>query len=315
MKEVSLVIRTWNCRSALEACLGCLRMQRFQDFETVVVDSGSTDGTQELAKGENVRLICLSRELFTYGGALNRGFEASRGHLLGALSAHSLLLDPEALGRMVEVLRGADERVIGVFGCAVFDDALAHALPPDPRPIRVTADLFRKRANAAFSNSCSLFRRAFWETVPFSTQRCEDQIWAAHFLERGLATLQLPAVRYRYRLDRPARYYIQKHRLDYLTLYHLWPQAEWPRMELTNGSHVRYRLWCIVHWLRKSGWRWDRLKDEQKWFAAGEIGLILASAQVRGGRGWGAVLAADCLRALGSSARRKGWFLPSEKWP
>jgi len=315
MKEVSIVIRTWNCRDTLEACLMCLARQRFRDFEVIVVDSGSTDGTAERAAREGVRLLRISRAEFSYGGALNLGFAVAETPVVGALSAHSLLLNPDALGRMAATLKAADDRVVGVFGCAVFDDALARHPTADAVPIRVTAADLRRRCNAGFSNSCSLLWRSFWQTFPFPSERCEDQVWASHFLTQGYATLQLPAVRYRYRLDRPAWYYIRKHMLDLLTLYRLWPEAEWPRSELTSGSNVRYRLWCLFHWWRRLGWRWHRLNDEQKWFSANEMGLFLASARVRGGRGWWGVMASDVIRALGTSARRKGWFLPSTKWP
>lgn len=43
MKQVSVVIPNWNGRNLLWSCLDSLYRQEFQDFETIVVDNGSTD--------------------------------------------------------------------------------------------------------------------------------------------------------------------------------------------------------------------------------------------------------------------------------
>ncbi len=315
MNDVSLIIRTWNCRDVLRECLAGLDRQTFRDFERIVVDSGSTDGTVETARTAGARVVCLPPGSFTYGDTLNRGFREAQGAVLGALSAHSVFLDPEALGRLVATFRAADERVAGVYGCPVYTDADAAAWPLDPTPVRMTADSFRRCCNTGLSNSCSLIRRDLWEAHPFPPERCEDQKWAAYFLERGYSTLQAPAVRYRYRLDRPWRYYVRKHRDDLLMLHRTWPDAEWPKSALTNGPKVRWRFWLIWNWLRLSRWKWDQLNDVQKWFAASELGLFEASSRVRGGRFWWAVAVLDLARTLLVPARTKGWFLPSEGWP
>jgi len=315
MTAVSLIIRTWNCREALQDCLAGLAGQRFRDFETIVVDSGSTDGTAEAAEAAGVRLLRRTARSFRYGDTLNLGFREAASPILGALSAHSILLDPEALGRLAAALRQADDRVAAVYGCAVFSETEARQPPADAKPLRVTAEQFTQSCDRGLSNSCSLIRRDLWEAHPFPAERCEDQRWAAHFLDRGYATLQLPSVRYRYRLDRPWSYYVRKHRDDLLMLHRTWPAAAWPKSALTDAAKVRYRFWHVCARLRCAGWRWERLSDKQKWWAAQELGLFLASARTRGGRFWGGVAAADMARALLRPARQKGWFLVSEEWP
>src|SRR5918911_1923294 len=41
--RVTVVIPNWNGRRFLSTCLGSLRRQSFENFETVLVDNGSTD--------------------------------------------------------------------------------------------------------------------------------------------------------------------------------------------------------------------------------------------------------------------------------
>jgi GT2 family glycosyltransferase len=45
MPEISVVVLNWNGRQFLEDCLLSLRRQTFRDFETILVDNGSTDGS------------------------------------------------------------------------------------------------------------------------------------------------------------------------------------------------------------------------------------------------------------------------------
>ena len=46
----SVVVSNWNGRDYLERCLPCLAAQTFADHEVIVVDNGSTDGSQELLR-------------------------------------------------------------------------------------------------------------------------------------------------------------------------------------------------------------------------------------------------------------------------
>lgn len=45
MSELAIIIASWNGRQHLEGCLPALREQTFRDFNIILVDNGSTDGT------------------------------------------------------------------------------------------------------------------------------------------------------------------------------------------------------------------------------------------------------------------------------
>jgi GT2 family glycosyltransferase len=64
---ISVIVLNWNGKSYLPRCLDALRCQTFVDFETILVDNGSTDGSQQLIKESypEVKLIELEA---------NRGF-------------------------------------------------------------------------------------------------------------------------------------------------------------------------------------------------------------------------------------------------
>lgn len=315
MSELSIVIRTFNCRDMLRDCLACLDRQTLKGAEWLVVDSGSTDGTAEAARAGGARVLAVAAGAFTYGGALNHGYAAASGRYLCSLSAHSLLLEQTVLERLVRTLKEADEKVAGVYGCPVFDDPRAEAAPGPEAPDRITLRKFEACCNLGLSNSCSVIRRELWQDFPFPPERCEDQKWAAHYLQQGYATLCVRNARYRYRLNRPWTYYVRKHRDDFLMLHRTWPRATWPQEELLDGPRLRFRCWSVMQRLRQAGWKWNSLTDTQKWHASIELGMFWAGSMLRGGRFWWPACAADLARACLLPKGRKGWVVPSGDWP
>ena len=46
--SLSIVVPAYNAMSSLEACIKSIMSGQYQDFEILLVDDGSTDGTSEL---------------------------------------------------------------------------------------------------------------------------------------------------------------------------------------------------------------------------------------------------------------------------
>jgi len=84
---LSVIIVNWNGREYLPACLDSLREQTCRDFETIVVDNGSYDGSLELLRDAYpwVRVVPLAENTgFARGN--NAGFEVSRGTYIVTLN-------------------------------------------------------------------------------------------------------------------------------------------------------------------------------------------------------------------------------------
>ena len=101
---VSVVIPNLNGEKLLPICLDTLKIQTFQDFEVIVVDNGSRDGSLRLLKEEypHVKIISLDKN---YGFALpvNRGIEAASGEFVCLLN-NDIELDPKWMEAMYEAL-------------------------------------------------------------------------------------------------------------------------------------------------------------------------------------------------------------------
>lgn len=95
MSLVSLVIRTLNEARYLGELLEAVRQQETGPFdvEVVVIDSGSTDGTLEIAEKFGCTITHITREQFSFGRSLNMGCEVARGDILVLISGHCVPSD------------------------------------------------------------------------------------------------------------------------------------------------------------------------------------------------------------------------------
>lgn len=102
--KASLVIRTLNESRHLPALLEAVASQRLDGLksEVVVIDSGSTDGTVELARRAGCVLTTIHREEFSFGRSLNRGCEAASGDVLVFISGHCVPTDEHWLQRLCQ---------------------------------------------------------------------------------------------------------------------------------------------------------------------------------------------------------------------
>ena len=87
MTIAAVVIPTWNGRHLLDACLIALAAQTCRDFETIVVDNGSADGTTAWLRERypQVRVITNDRNL-GFAAAVNQGIRASDGRYVVTLN-------------------------------------------------------------------------------------------------------------------------------------------------------------------------------------------------------------------------------------
>ena len=83
----SVIVRTRDAAATVERVFRALRAQTVES-EILVVDSGSTDGTLDVARRWCDRLLTLSPSDFSFGRALNVGAAAARAPVHFALSAH-----------------------------------------------------------------------------------------------------------------------------------------------------------------------------------------------------------------------------------
>jgi rhamnosyltransferase len=171
--NASILIRTKNEARHLRACLEAVFSQEDAGFEVIVLDSGSTDATCDIARRFPVWLMTMRPEDFTYGYALNLGFGAARHPVLVALSGHSIPLHRRWLAALLRHFEAPD--VVGVSGPEVNRWA-----PRLAAPVTLTRETVAAHRGPGFSNFNAALRRDVWARLPFHERLPygEDKEWA-----------------------------------------------------------------------------------------------------------------------------------------
>ena len=112
---ISIITAVWNRRSTIGDAMASLSRQTYRDYEHVVVDGGSTDGTLDVIAAVNDPRVRLASgpDAGIYD-ALNKGFDRARGDVIGLLHSDDLLAGPDVLSRVAEGF--ADPDVDAVYG-------------------------------------------------------------------------------------------------------------------------------------------------------------------------------------------------------
>src|SRR5438552_6692933 len=83
----SVIIPTYNRRELLRRTLGSVWRQTFKDYEVLVVDDGSTDGTYEELTASAAPLHVLRQQNTGPGEARNLAAQSARGNYLAFLDS------------------------------------------------------------------------------------------------------------------------------------------------------------------------------------------------------------------------------------
>ena len=102
--RASIIIRTLNEARYLDELLTGIAAQLTHglSYEIVLVDSGSTDDTLDIATRHGCRIQHISREQFSFGRSLNMGCEAATGDVLVITSGHCVPADSEWLYKLCQ---------------------------------------------------------------------------------------------------------------------------------------------------------------------------------------------------------------------
>lgn len=181
---ISVVIRARNEGRDLRSVLDGIAAQDWDGgVDVIVVDSGSTDDTLQIAQAGGARVISIEPEEFSFGRALNVGIGASTGELISILNGHTPPVGRTLFSSFAQHF--VDAQVAGVGGregptrwcnpCEAHDRDDYYTLEPVP-------------GRLVFSNGNSMVRRSVWEQFPFDEELpgTEDIEWALRVMAAGL---------------------------------------------------------------------------------------------------------------------------------
>jgi glycosyltransferase involved in cell wall biosynthesis len=203
---VSVVVPTFNRASLLGGALDSIQSQSMGDWECIVVDDGSTDGTPDLVASRAVadRRIRLLRieHAGSPGRSRNIGIRASCGDLVAFLDDDDLWL-PGKLASQVVLLAAEREPVMVCARVERFGDAVG----PWPRSLPKSPDLRSLLASNSIACSTVVVRRSALDQSGLfdeSLRRAQDLDLWIRLLAVGPICGQ-DAILARYRVDSARR--------------------------------------------------------------------------------------------------------------
>jgi GT2 family glycosyltransferase len=209
-QEVSVAIPVRDGGELLAEVLAALAVQTVE-HELIICDSGSRDGSLELAREHGARVLEIPSERFTHGGVRNRLIAAARGKHVALLTQDSEPADSQWLERLLEGFQLTTDVgiVYGPYRARPyatlpvrieleqwFASLSAHGDPQierlaDGERTLPAIELMGRRGFFTDANAC--IARAAWERVPFrDAAYAEDRVLAIDMLRAGYAKVFIP---------------------------------------------------------------------------------------------------------------------------
>lgn len=201
--QVSIIIPARNEAANMARCLEAINSQETsRSFEVIVIDSGSTDGTGEIAARHGAKVITIAAREFDHGRTRNLGLSNARGEYLITLVADAVPADKRWLEALIAPLE-ADPKVAGAYSRQI--------PPPGTHPLETRRILDRFTAGdepiisewpgdaawealdpeqrmylANFDDVSAVRRRSVWQKIPIAENYWgEDLDWSLKALRTG----------------------------------------------------------------------------------------------------------------------------------
>lgn len=115
MPKISVVMPVYNGEKYLREAIDSILNQTFSDFEFIIINDASKDGTEEIIKSyEDDRIVYLKNEQnLGVAGTLNRGLGVAKGEYIARMDSDDISL-PERLKKQVEYMD--KHKDVGVLG-------------------------------------------------------------------------------------------------------------------------------------------------------------------------------------------------------
>lgn len=112
--KISIITICWNNLTGLKKTMSSISEQTHKDFEWIVIDGASTDGTQVYLKNSDIpKLRYISEKDEGIYDAMNKGINMASGDFMVFLNSGDMFMDPESLTLVSENL---NKNVLFLYG-------------------------------------------------------------------------------------------------------------------------------------------------------------------------------------------------------
>jgi rhamnosyltransferase len=247
LPSYSVVIRAYNEEEHIGQLLEGIGKQTLQPLEIILVDSGSTDATIDIAKRYPIKLLHIKPEDFTFGRSLNYGIKKASGDVILIASAHVYPVFPDWAEQML--LPFMDPKVGLVYGkqrgnsTTKFSEHqhFTKMYPDQSNPIQETPVC--NNANAAI-------RRELWNKHKYDEELpgLEDLAWASWVVSQGYYLAYTAEAEVIHVHEETSQQVYNRYRREAMALKNLRPEEHFSLLDLARlyTSNVISDMWHAV---------------------------------------------------------------------
>lgn len=182
--KCSIVIRAYNEEKYIGKLLSGIAHQTISDVQVILVDSGSSDNTVEIAKKSIVDVVKIKPEEFTFGHSLNCGIQYAISDFVVIVSAHVYPVYPDWLENLLAPFE--NEKVALTYGKqrgAAVTQYSEHQIFKNWYP----ENTWTAQKHPFCNNANSAIRKCLWEERQYNEilPALEDLDWAKWAHEKG----------------------------------------------------------------------------------------------------------------------------------
>lgn len=248
--SVSIVIRAFNEAEHIGRLLEGISWQTVGNIETILVDSGSTDNTKEIASAYPVIIATIQPEEFTFGRSLNRGIRAASGDIIVITSAHCYPVYPDWIDKLTSPFE--DQTTAVSYGKQRGGDSNHYSEHMFFR--KYFPDTSQPRQSHPYShNANAAVRRALWEQHPYNENLTglEDLAWSSWAIEEGYSVAYMAEAEV-----------VHLHQETLQQVYKRFKREAVAMKQFLPGSKFTFPNF-LKHWLRTAGSDMLSAKQEQ----------------------------------------------------
>jgi len=190
----SIITVCLNAQEFIEQCIQSVLSQEFDDFEYIIIDGGSTDGTVEIIrKYQNKLAYWHSKPDRGLAHAFNLGVEHSSGQWVGFLNSDDYYINEQVLSTAARTLNGSNADV--VYGQVQFVERnLRSEFSGPPYGDDWRWSTFSRRST--IPHPASFTSRGFIESVGKFDEKFSNALDYELYLRKGdaLRTFYIPSV-------------------------------------------------------------------------------------------------------------------------
>ncbi|HJS18351.1 MAG TPA: glycosyltransferase family 2 protein [Anaerolineales bacterium] len=244
----SIIIRAYNEENHIGRLLEGIRHQTLRDAEVILVDSGSTDSTVEIAESHGAHVVRIAADEFTFGRSLNYGIREAAGEFIIIASAHVYPVYPDWLAALLHPLQ--DERIALTYGrqrapqSAKYSEKqiFQHWYPELGSPRLDT--VFCNNANAAI-------RKKLWEKNHYdeTLTGLEDLAWAKWASDQGYEITYVPEAEVVHVHDETPRGVFNRYRREAMAFKKIFPESHFSVYDFVRltAANIASDIWHAAH--------------------------------------------------------------------